>query len=233
MKLYQFFQGQMKPATAAAINDLKTKAERAGYQHELYNLNRLLAEIKDENTVEAIRRMWKYLPFTMAASATSDYFRYWCLKNGGIYMDTDVDVTTDDFPDLSSFKNGVWTCSEQTHRNLLNTCVTLADGPKGILYSVIMTKIADERLKQTWLGSFEQCKVNAQYLIANKWSLIDFLGPKMVRDYLTFLYSYGVCVERFAYELCSSHDPSSIIIHWGDGTWVAGGQGNKNAQRKI
>lgn len=229
-KLFQFFQGQMKPATAAAINDLKTKAERAGYQHELYNLNSLLAEIKDENTVEAIRRMWKYLPFTMAASATSDYFRYWCLKNGGIYCDDDVYCTVDEFPKLPE-NNGVFTCSEQTHRHLLNTCVTIANGPQGALYSRIMEHIGSEILKHTWLCSYDDCKKNAEILKSKPWSLIGYLGPGLVRNYMPLLIQNGVIVERMPYELCSSHDYTSKLFHLGSGTWCFGGKGNPNAQK--
>lgn len=85
----------MKPQTEAAINDLKNKAERAGWKHELYDLQRLLAEIEDEPTREAIKRMWRFLPLSMAASATSDFFRYFVATKGErvIYADDDVFCT--------------------------------------------------------------------------------------------------------------------------------------------
>lgn len=229
MKIFQFYEGKMSEQTSYAINDLKTKAERGGHTHELYDLKRLLNEITDDNLKEAIKRMWKYLPHTMAASATSDFFRYYILQNGGIYCDDDVYCTTDIFPELPT-QDGVFTCSEQTNRHLLNTCVTVANGQKGMFYGRIMTQIASDRLKQCWLDSYEQCKANAKYLIDHTWSLINFIGPALVRHFLTFFIKNGVIIEKMPFELCSSHDPSSKLFHLGSGTWCYGGSGNPNAQ---
>lgn len=33
-------------------------------------------------------------------------------------------------------------------------------------------------------------------------------------------------VQRMPYELCSSHDPNSLIWHGGTGAWIDGGKGN-------
>lgn len=140
-------------------------------------------------------------------------------------MDTDVIITTPDFPSLDDY-DGVWTCSEQTHRNNLNTCVTLAKGDKGEFYARVMTYISTKRLNATWLESFEQCKANAKYLKEHKWSLIQFIGPAWVRAQLQQFAQYGVAIQRFPYELCSSHDPKSVIWHGGTGAWVDGGKGN-------
>lgn len=241
--VYQFWDGAIPSHVQEEINDLKVKAEAAGYKHELYDLERLLNEINDKNLYwdnkfkaadlkESLRRMKKYLPISMFASACSDFFRYWCLQNGGVYMDTDVIITTDTFPDLPE-EEGVYTCSEQTHTHKLNTCVTVANGDEGLTYARFMTYIAADRLNKTWLDSFEQCKANAQWLIDNKWSLINYLGPGLVRYYLNYLRGIGIKVERMPYELCSSHDPKSAIWHAGDGTWVNGGKGNTMAQRKL
>lgn len=229
-KLFQFYEGQMKPNTAAAINDLKTKAERAGYKHELYDLRRLLNEITDDNLKEAVKRMWKYLPHTMAASATSDFFRYYILQNGGIYCDDDVYCTVGEFPDLPE-EDGVFTCSEQTHRHLLNTCVTVANGIAGAAYSRTMAYISACRLKAAWLGSFEQCKATADFLKEHPFSLISFIGPALVRSQLKSFALNGIFVRRMPYELCSSHDYTSKLFHLGSGTWCFGGNGNPNAQK--
>lgn len=237
--IYQFYEGEIKAETREAIDNLKAKAEKAGWKHELYDLDRLLDEITDNklhwdeknralNLKESLLRMWKYLPKPMAGSATSDFFRYFILQDGGMYCDDDVFVTVDEFPDLSNFENGVWTCSEQTAIHNLNTCVTLCDGDKGKTYARVMTYLAANRLNQTWLGSFNDCKLNAEYLKYNKWSLIGYLGPGFVRSQLVMLYNQDIDVKRFDYKLCSSHDPKSIIWHGGRGTWVEGGKGNAN-----
>lgn len=78
MKIYQFYESK-DGSHPSSIDDLKHKAEQAGWQHELYDLKRLLDELTDNDLREAIKRMWRFLPFTMAASATSDFFRYWAL----------------------------------------------------------------------------------------------------------------------------------------------------------
>ena len=242
--IYQFWQGVIPPEVQREIDDLKAKAEKAGFKYEMYDLDRLLDDLKNDtlhwdhvnrasNLKESLLRMWKYLPISMAGSATSDFFRFWCLQNGGLYCDTDVICTTDEFPDFSEFKNGVWTTSEQTAIHNLNTCITWCDGDKGKEYSRILTYLAATRLNQTWLGSFNDCKLNAEYLKHNKWSLIGYIGPGFVRNQLLALYEEGIEVKRFDYKFSSSHDSKSILWHAGDGTWVNGGKGNDNAQRKT
>lgn len=236
--IFQFYQGSMSDETKAAINDLKTKAAEKGWKHELYDLDRLLNEISDDNLhwddkhraldlKESIKRMWKYLPLSMAASATSDLFRYWVLQNGGMYCDDDVFVTTDEFPDLPE-EDGVFTCSEQTAIHNLNTCVTIANGIAGATYSRTMTYISACRLKAAWLDSFEQCKANAKFLKEHPFSLISFIGPALVRAQLKSFAVNGIIIQRMPYELCSSHDPKSKLWHGGKGTWCFGGVGNKN-----
>lgn len=173
--IYQFFEGTPSVQAQNEMNELKAKAEAAGWKYELYDLERLLGEIKDNNLKEALVRMKRYLPIAKFGSACSDFFRFYILQNGGLYCDDDVICTTDEFPDFSQFENGTWTCSEQTKITNLNTCITWCDGPNGKMYSNIMTKLATDRLKAAWLDSFEQCKANAKYLIDNKWSLISFL----------------------------------------------------------
>lgn len=239
--IFQFFQGSMSDETKAAINDLKTKAAEKGWKHELYDLDRLLNEISDDNLhwddkhrasdiKESIKRMWKYLPLSMAASATSDFFRYWALQNGGMYCDDDVYCTVDEFPDLPE-EDGVFTCSEQTHRHLLNTCVTIANGISGKFYSRTMTYLSACRLNSAWLDTFEQCKANAKFLKEHPFSLISFIGPALVRAQLKNFAVNGVSICRMPYELCSSHDYTSKLFHLGSGTWCFGGKGNPNAQK--
>lgn len=223
--IYQFWQGNIPTNVQHDLDELRQKAEAAGYTVELYDLQRIIDELDNKNLVEALRRMWKYLPLSMAASATSDFFRYWILQDEGIYMDTDVVITTDEFPALPT-TDGVYFCSEQTRTTNLNTCVSVVNGEQGKLYAKIMTGIATERLKQTWLDSYEQCKANAQYLIQHKWSLIGYLGPALVRGCVPQLLMQGIHMERMPYELCSSHDPHSAIWHGGVGSWVNGGVGN-------
>lgn len=230
--IYQFWEGAIPDNVQAEINDLKIKAESAGYKHEIYNLQRIIDELDDKNLIEALVRMKKYLPISMFASACSDFFRYWVLQNGGIYMDTDVIITTNEFPEIPDGE-GVYFCSEQTRRDNLNTCVSIVNGEQGKMYARIMTAIAIETLKKTWLDSFEQCKANAKFLIEHKWSLINYLGPALVRHYLPHLLTQGIKIERMPYELCSSHDHNSKIWHAGDGLWVNGGKGNDTAQRKL
>lgn len=241
--IYQFWDGDIPTHVQDEINDLKAKAEAAGFKHEMYDLNRLLDELNNSNlhwdnkhrvedVRESLRRMKKYLPISLFASACSDFFRYWCLQEGGVYMDTDVLITTETFPELPG-GDGVFTCSEQTHTHKLNTCVTVCNGQQGMTYAQLLTFFAADRLMKTWLDSFEQCKANAQWLIENKWSLINYIGPGFVRHYLPFLTGIGVKVERMPYELCSSHNWKSAIWHAGDGTWVNGGKGNAQAQRKV
>lgn len=215
------------------IDDLRDKATAAGYEYHLYDLSMLLAEIQDENLKESLRRAKRYLPKSMFGSMLSDFFRYWCLQDGGVYMDTDVLITTDTFPALPD-ADGVFTCSEQTARNNLNTCVTVCNGDKGRIYARFFTELATDRLKKTWLDSFEQCRANAAWLIEHRWSLISYIGPAFVRHYLPHLFgATGVTVQRMPYELCSSHDPRSAIFHFGDGSWCNGGKGNDKAQRKT
>ena len=231
-KLFQFWEGNIPTDIKADMAKLADKAEEAGWTYEFYDFKRLLNELEDEDVKESLRRMKKYLPVSMFGSAASDYFRYWCLRNGGLYCDTDVILTTDVFPELPN--EGVWFTSEQTRRENLNTAVTLANGQEGMLYSRAMQELAEERLKYTWLGSYEQCKVNAEYLKANKWSLISFLGPAFVRNRLPMLINAGVHFLKFPYEISSSHDPSSLLFHGGLGSWIANGTGNKeNLYEKL
>lgn len=221
MILYQFYEGKMSDETREAINDLKSKAERAGWQHELYDLQRFLTELEDNDLRECLRRMWRYLPPAMAGSATSDFFRFWSLQLGGLYCDDDVYCTTSDFPSLPT--EGVWTTSEQTRTQNLNTAITLCNGVQGMLYSRLLTYWAAERLKQTWLGSFDDCKNVAAQLTAAPYSLIGYLGPGWVRATLPHLAAQGVTVQRFPFSLSSSHDPTSILWHGGRGAWCFGG----------
>lgn len=71
----------------------------------------LMAELDDESLKESLRRAKRYLPKSMFGSMLSDFFRYWVLQNEGVYMDTDVIITTDTFPALPDAE-GVFTCSE-------------------------------------------------------------------------------------------------------------------------
>lgn len=230
--IYQFWQGNIPASVQHDLDELRQKAEAAGYEVVIYDLQRIMDELDDKNLVEALRRMWKYLPLSMAASATSDFFRYWVLQEGGVYMDTDVVITTEEFPAVPT-EEGVFFCSEQTHRDKLNSCVSIVNGEKGKLYAKIMTALAIQRLKETWLDSFEQCRANAKWLMEHRWSLISYLGPAFIRHFLPHLMMQGIKLERMPYELCSSHDPKSKIFHFGDGSWCNGGKGNENAQRKT
>lgn len=224
--IYQFWEGDSIPANVQHdLDELRQKAEAAGYTVELYNLQRIIDECGDHNLAEALKRMKRYLPISMFASACSDFLRYWVLQDEGIYMDTDVIITTDEFPEVPT-EEGVFFCSEQTHRDKLNSCVSIVNGEQGKLYAKIMTALANQRLKETWLDSFEQCKANAKWLMEHKWSLISYLGPAYIRHYLPQPIMQGIKIERMPYELCSSHDPHSAIWHGGTGSWVEGGKGN-------
>lgn len=147
-----------------------------------------------------------------------------------MYCDDDVYCTTDSFPSLPT-DDGVWTGSEQSKITNLNTCTTLVNGVKGMLYARLMTSLAADKLKRCWLGSYEDCKSAARIIIDNKWSLIGFLGPAWVRYYVPMLIQQGIPVYRLPYELASSHDRTSALWHRGSGTWCYGGNGNPNAQR--
>lgn len=109
--IYQFWEGIIPAQVKDDMEDLRQKAVAAGYDVQVYDLQRIIDELEDKNLIEALRRMKKYLPISMFASACSDFFRYWVLQNGGSYMDTDVICTTDEFPPLPT-DDGVYFCSE-------------------------------------------------------------------------------------------------------------------------
>lgn len=231
--LYQYWEGDMPEHVKKEVDDLKNRAVLNGWQYELYDFNRLIGEITDSNVVEALKRMKKYLPVAMAASATSDFFRYWCLQFGGLYCDTDVLVRmpAGEFPKLPE-EEGIYFTSEQTKTSNINTCISLAVGIQGIMFARAMTKLACDKLCACWLNSYEDCKKVAKTLIDSKFSLIGFLGPAFCRTYVPFLMRQGIKVFKLPFELSSSHDPNSLLFHYGDGTWVNGGKGNDSAQRK-
>lgn len=236
MHVHQIWLGGAMPkGDKLDTDDMRNRCAAGGHGYNLWDEDSLLAMV-DGDLKAALAVMKEKLPFTMYASALTDYFRFYLLDTvGSVYMDTDVRCNFNG-PSLPPMPTGadLFTCSERANPGNINTCVTYAATETGVAACRKARDKAEAKLTTRFAGmSGRALDGYVEYLKERPFSLSGLIGPGFFRkEVVPELDMEAVKTVRMPHRLCSSHDPASLLWHRGTGKWCFGGRGNNPQGRQ-
>lgn len=210
MMIHQIWLGAEMPAEQRADAERLSRAcARARVEYKLWGQEELWARYGTEPAVRELDRLRPHLPAARFASLASDYFRWRVLvEAGGLYLDTDTQLTAHELPELPA-EGDLWLHGKEGSE-WVETGFILARGQRGQQAAERICSAVADKLRG----------VTAEHA-ARKWGLLTAAGPRwFTREVLPELRAVGYRVGVVPQGLASTGSSAAAFWHYGRGAWI-------------
>lgn len=211
MKIHQIWIGDTMPERIrTSVEGVRAKATSAGYDYHLWTEADIFGAFGGEPAALALERARATAAPATFAALVSDWARWRILADqGGLYLDTDNEVTVDVFPPPSAF--GGADLMQHTRRDTrMETGAVAVNGERGRAAAAVVVELITARLFA--LGDMAEA--------VQRLRLTSIVAPQFVLTRChPALRARGYTVEALPPSVASCTREDAALYHWGSWTW--------------
>lgn len=211
MNLHQIWLGSEMPQRIRNATDrIRVAATAGGWHYHLWTESDLRSAFGNDSAALLLDTTRAVLPPSTWASLFSDWAR-WCIlaAEGGLYLDTDNELTLDAFPAPAAF--GGADITQHTRRDTrMETGAIAANGEAGRAAAAEVLRRLTARLFN--MGELAE--------VVQRKRLTSIIAPQWVLDEChPALRALGYSVAPMKPEIASCTRQNAALYHWGSWTW--------------